>query len=57
MFGKEAQKFIERLVTHLAGKWKSPYSHVMAYQQGYLPTRINITFFNGLHKKNAFFKL
>ena len=34
MLGKEAKNFVARLVDRLAGKWKSPYSQVMAYVRG-----------------------
>ena len=47
MLGKEAQKFIERLVTHLAGKWKSPYSQVMAYVRG----KISIAILRGTSRR------
>ena len=36
LMGKEAQKFVARLATRLAEKWRNPYSQVMAYLQGRL---------------------
>ena len=47
MLGKEAEKFVERLVTHLAGKWKSPYSQVMAYVRG----KISIAILRGTSRR------
>ena len=47
VLGKEAQKFTARLVTHLAGKWKSPYSQVMAYVRG----KISIAILRGTSRR------
>ena len=40
LMGKEAQKFIARLATLLAEKWRNLYSQVMAYLQGRLSIAI-----------------
>ena len=40
LIGKEAQKFVARLATRLAEKWRNPYSQVMAYLRGRLTIAI-----------------
>ena len=47
MLGKEAKKFIARLATCLAGKWRSSYSQVMAYIRG----RISIAVLRGTSRR------
>ena len=47
MLGKEAKKFVARLVDRLAGKWMSPYSQVMAYVRG----RISMAILRGTSRR------
>ena len=47
LMGKEAQKFLARLATRLAEKWRNPYSQVMAYLRG----RISIAILRGTSRR------
>ena len=47
LMGKEAQKFLARLATRLAEKWRNPYSQVMAYLRG----RLSIAILRGILRR------